>query len=151
MSDKLACNNVLSLVLADDIEKHNLAADCQQWQIGLRSFKKALTGHDMLTPYLIPATFDLGDPTSTKGPFTNLIDNFHTVSDEKAQLWQRYLHKYAAPIELDSGAWAVEVMEKSMTAWLNTLVFDNLQDLEPTTSGAITMFKIATNHMVLCS
>ena len=36
-----------------------------------------------------------------------------------------------------------------MTAKLKALVFDDLQDLEPTASGAITMFKIATNHMVL--
>ena len=149
MSDKLACNNVLSLISADDVEKHNLAADCQQWQIGLRSFKKVLTENDMLTPYLIPETFDLDDPTLTKGPFTNLIDDFHAVSDEKAQLWQKYLHKYAAFVELESAAWAVEVMEKSMTAELKALVFDDLQDLEPTASGAITMFKIATNHMVL--
>lgn len=84
MSDKLACNNVLSLISADDVEKHNLAADCQQWQIGLRSFKKVLTENDMLTPYLIPETFDLDDPTLTKGPFTNLIDDFHAVFDEKA-------------------------------------------------------------------
>ena len=36
-----------------------------------------------------------------------------------------------------------------MTAELKALVFDNLQDLEPTASGVITMFKIAKNHMVL--
>ena len=88
----------------DGVEKHNLAADCQQWQIGLRSFKKVLTENDMITPYLIPETFDLDDPTLTKGPFTNLIDDFHAVSDEKAQLWQKYLLRYAAPVELESAA-----------------------------------------------
>ena len=41
----------------------------------------------MPMPYLIPVTFDLDDPTLTKEPFTNLIDDFHTVSDEKDQLW----------------------------------------------------------------
>ena len=30
MTDKLACNNVLSLITADDIAAHDLAADCQQ-------------------------------------------------------------------------------------------------------------------------
>ena len=37
MTDKLACNNVLSLITADDIAAHDLAADCQQRQRGLRS------------------------------------------------------------------------------------------------------------------
>ena len=36
-----------------------------------------------------------------------------------------------------------------MTTKLKTLVFEDLQDLESTASGAITMFKTATNHMVL--
>ena len=91
----------------------------------------------MLTPYLIPETFDLDDPTLTKGPFTNLIDDFHVVSDEKAQLWQKYLRKYAAPVELESAAWAVEVMEKSMTAELKALVFDDLQDLDGQTHSRV--------------
>ena len=102
MSDKLACNNVLSVISADDVEKNSLAADYQQWQIGLRSFMEVLTENDMLTPYLIPEMFDLDDPTLTKGSFTNLIDDFHTVYNEKAQLWQKYPCKYAAPVELES-------------------------------------------------
>ena len=36
-----------------------------------------------------------------------------------------------------------------MMTELKALVFDNLQDLEPTASGVIIMFKIATNHTVL--
>ena len=35
-----------------------------------------------------------------------------------------------------------------MTTEMKTLVFDNLQSLELTASGAITMFKTATNHIV---
>ena len=36
-----------------------------------------------------------------------------------------------------------------MTAELKTLVFDDMENLELTANGAITMFKISTNHMVL--
>ena len=36
-----------------------------------------------------------------------------------------------------------------MTTELKTLVLDDLENLEMTANGAITMFKIATNHMVL--
>ena len=61
----------------------------------------------------------------------------------------KWICKYAAPVEIESAAWAVETMEKSMTAELKTLVFDDMENLELTANGAITMFNIATNHMVL--
>ena len=149
MTDKLACNNVLSLITADDIAAHDLAADCQQWQRGLRSFKRVLMDNDMITPFLIPTQFDIDDPSKLNGPFINLIDDFHKISDGEAQRWQKWICKYAAPVEIESAAWAVETMEKSMTAELKTLVFDDMENLELTANGAITMFKIATNHMVL--
>ena len=80
---------MFSLISSDDIDKHNLAADCQQWEVGIRSLKKVLPENDMLTPFLIPEQFDLDDTSSTRGPFTsNLIDDFHNIPDEKAQLWQ---------------------------------------------------------------
>ena len=149
MTDKLACNNVLSLIIADDIAAHNLAADCQQWQRGLRSLKRVLMDNDMITPFMIPTQFDIDDPSKLNGPFINLIDDFHKIPDKGAQRWQKWICKYAAPVEIESAAWAVETMENSMTTELKTLVFDNMENLELTANGAITMFKIAKNHMVL--
>ena len=149
LDDQLACNNILSLITAGGVDKHDLAADCQQWQVGINGFKKVLIENDMLTPFLIPARFDLDDPALTAGPFTNLIVDFHKISDETAQRWQQYLRKYAAPVELESASWAVQIMERSMTAELKTLVRDDIHDLDSSAIGAITMFKIVTNHMVL--
>ena len=60
MTDKLACNNVLSLITADDIAARDLAADYQQWQRGLRSLKRVLMDNDMITPFMIPTQFDIG-------------------------------------------------------------------------------------------
>ena len=149
LTDKLACNNVLSIITSDDLGKHDLAADCQQWQVAIRSFKRVLTENDMMTPFMVPSKFDINDPTKTRGPFTNLLDDFHKISDEIAQLWQQYLGKHAAPVELESDAWAVTIMEKSMTAELKTLVFDDMQELDSSVIGAITMFKLTSNHMVM--
>ena len=103
----------------------------------------------MLTPFLIPDRFDLDDTSFTRGLFTNLIDNFHGIPDKKALLWQQYLCKHAAPVELESNTWAVEITQKSMTNELKTLVFDDLENLDSSATGAITMFKTMANHMVL--
>ena len=40
LDDQLACNNILSLITAGGVDKHDLAADCQQWQVGINGFKK---------------------------------------------------------------------------------------------------------------
>jgi len=149
LPNKLACNNVLSIITADDIAKHDLAADCQQWQVGINSLKKVLIENDMMTPFSIPATFDSDDSMKLTGPFTNMIVDFHKITDETARRWQQYLYKFAASVEIESDAWAVIIMDKSMTNKLKTLVSDDLQDLDQLETGAITTFKIATNHMVL--
>ena len=65
---------------------------------------------DMLTPFMIPEQFNLNDTALTQGPFTNLIGIFDKISDERVQLWQQYLCRHAAPTELESNAWVVEIM-----------------------------------------
>ena len=75
MTDKLSCNNVLSLITADDIAAHDLAADCQQWQ----RLKRVLMDNDTITQFLIPTQFDIDDPSKLNGPLINLIDNFHKI------------------------------------------------------------------------
>ena len=52
LDNKLACNNVLSILTSDDLGKHDLATDCQQWQVGIKSLKKVLAENDMLVPFL---------------------------------------------------------------------------------------------------
>ena len=149
LTDKLACNNVLSIITSDDLGRHDLAVDCSQWQVAIRGFKRVLIENDMMTPFMIPSKFDINDPSVIQGPFTSLLDDFHKIPDELAQLWQQYLCKHAAPVELESDTWAVTIMEKSMTPELKTLVFDDIQDLDSSANGAITMFKLASNHMVM--
>ena len=81
----------------------------------------------MLTLFLIPERFDLDDTSFTRGPFTNLINKFHDIHDEKVQLWQQNLCTHATPVELESNTWAVEIIQKSMTDGLKTVVFDDLR------------------------
>ena len=54
-----------------------------------------------------------------------------------------------ASVELASDSWAVDIMEKSMTSELKTLLLDDLENLGMAASDAITMFDIMTNRMVL--
>ena len=129
MTDKLACNNVFSLITAADITAHDLAANSQQRQRGIRSFKKVLIDNNILNPFLIPATFDLDVPSKINYPFINLIDKFHKIHDEEAQCQQQYVCKYAAPVDIGSVAWAAETIENSMTNELKTLVFGDLENL----------------------
>jgi len=149
LENKLACNNVLSILNSSDLETHNLATGCQQWQAGISGLIDVLTEHDMLAPFMVPAEFEIDDPTKLAGPFTNILVDFHKVSDGKIQLWQQYIHTHAAPVELESDKWAVAIMMKSMTSELKTLVNDDLHDTDQSKTGTVTMFKLISNHMVL--
>jgi len=86
LDNKLACNNVLSILTSDDLGQHDLATNCQQWQVGINGFIEALTENDMLTPFMIPENFNIDNPTSLSGPFTNILVDFHKVSGERVQL-----------------------------------------------------------------
>ena len=35
LSAKLDCNNAICLILLEDVAKHDIAKECQQWQVGL--------------------------------------------------------------------------------------------------------------------
>ena len=145
MSHKLSCSNVTSLLTSTDLSNHNIAADCQKWQEGLCGFEEILRQNDMLTPFLIPAEFDIDDPSKLCGPFTNLITDFKEISDAKALEWQQCIHHYAANVELESKNWAEILMMANMADELKTLVYDNLDEIDCV--GGITMFKTMTNHM----
>ena len=86
--------------------------------------------NDMLTPFAIPEQFDSENPSLTEGPFVNILEDFHKIPDEKVQRWQRYLKMHAAPVELESASWTAEIMQKSMTTELKTLVNDDLEELD---------------------
>ena len=149
LDDELCCNNVLSLLTQDDISNHDIASDCQKWQSAIRGFTKRCETNDMITPFLIPARFSENDPSSVRGPFISLLTHFSTIEEEAALSWQRFFNKYAAPVELESATWAWDILEKSMTAELKTLVNDDFELVDAEAKGAITVFKIMTNHMVL--
>ena len=103
----------------------------------------------MLTPFLIPAEFDINGPSKLHGPFTNLITDFKDISDAKALEWQQYIPHYEANIELESKNWAAILMKANMADESKTLVYDNLNEINYV--GGITMFKTMTNHMVFCN
>ena len=149
LDDELCCNNVLSLLTQDDITNHDIASDCQKWQVSIRGFTKRCETNDMLTPFSIPARFNENDPASVRGPFVSLLTHFSTIEEEAVLSWQRFFNKFAAPVEIESAAWALDILEKSMTADLKTLVNDDYELVDAEAKGAITVFKIMTNHMVL--
>ena len=59
LSTKLACSNVLNIVLAEDVTKHGIAADCAQWQVGVCAFQEVLRQNDMVTPFQMPSSLTL--------------------------------------------------------------------------------------------
>ena len=99
---KLACKNAIRLIMAEDVAKHDIAKECQQWQVGLRAFREELVKNDMLTPFLVPTEFDVNDPSKTRGPFRDLTEDFHLVTLDEAKLWQSYLLVHARDEELES-------------------------------------------------
>ena len=148
---KLACSNVLNIVLAEDVTKHDIAADCAQWQVGVRAFQEVLRQNDMVALFQMPSSFDVDDPSQTQGPFIDLLTQFHLVSDADALQWEQWLNKNASKEDLESCSWAAQILQLSMTPELKTLVSDDLAEVDGSFGGAILMFKYATNHMVLRS
>ena len=147
---ELGCINILSLLSHDGVANHDFSTDCQKHQVALRGFNKRCAQNDMTTPFFIPDKFDEHDPASAQnGPFVNLLKDFSQISDEKAQAWQRFFNKFAAPVEIESSSWANDIMENSMTPRLKALVNDDLKLIDEIARGAITTFKIMSNHMVL--
>jgi len=136
--DKLCANNVLSIIASDDVGKHDLAADCQQWQVGLWGLRKVFHANDMLSPFLVPRVFGVKDVTLLKGPFTNILDNFLQISIKVDMLWQQYLREHDTDVDLESVTWAVEIIDKSMTPELKTLVYNDIENLSKTEIGAVT-------------
>ena len=103
----------------------------------------------MLTPFLVPTEFDVNDPSKIRGPFRDLTKDFHLVTLDEAKLWQSYLLVHAADEELESCSWAKQILDLSMTAELKALVHNDLMELTQSESGAVSMVKLMTNHMVL--
>ena len=149
LSTKLACSNVMRLVMSDDLSKHDIAADCIQSQNGIQALRKVLIKNDMLAPFLVPSEFDVDDPTKTKGPFIDITIDPHLVPDDVAKRWQVYLSVHAAEVDIESCSWAAMIMDKSMESDLQALVHDDLADLSHDEDGAVVMFKYMSNHMVL--
>jgi hypothetical protein len=149
LTDKLATPDILNVILCD-IEKHNIADDCKQWQTAIRALKKVLVENDMMTIFNIPLEYDPNNVrTLVKADYTCLIDNFNNISDDMAIDWQKYITENAADVEIESDKWAHEIMMLSMTEDLKNLVMDDLSELDENAQGAITCFKFMTNHMTM--
>ena len=149
LPDKLSCSDVLNIFTSEDLSSHDISKSCRNYQAEIRGFKNVIVENDMMTPFMIPTTFDIDDPSQLSGPFRNLIDNFPNIPYEECERWQRYLHKFAANVEVESNNWAVEIMDLSMSSELKTLTHDDLDELDEGATGCVTMFKIITGHMVL--
>ncbi len=102
LPDKLKCSNALNLIVAEDVSKHNIAADWQQWQNGIKTFSDVLEKNDMKSPFFIPTEFAVDDPTKTKEPFIDLTKDFHFVTDERVREWECYIKAYAAEVDIKS-------------------------------------------------
>ncbi len=101
----------------------------------------------MITLVMVSTKFDTNDITKVKGPFVNMLTDFDKISVETACRWQKYLSRCAAEVELESTVWAEGVMKYNMNDELKTLVHDSMEETD--TTGAIVMYKLMTDHMVL--
>ena len=102
----------------------------------------------MLTPFMIPDQFDL-DSGAVSGNFTNLLEDFKSVSTDTAARWMKYLRKWALPVELESDLWSAGILEKSMDSELKQTVQEGLKELDEDARGGITMFKLMVTEMVI--
>ena len=90
LHDKLACSDVLGILISDDLSDHDIFKPRKNYQNDLHGFKKVVVENDMMAPIMIPATFDLNDPCKLSAPYTNLIDNFPFVSFVECKNCQCY-------------------------------------------------------------
>ena len=148
LSDTLKCNDVIGIVTTDDLDKFDIASACGVWQTGLSGLRKRLLENDMLVPFMIPDEFDLSSG-KVSGNFTNLLDDFKSISLETTIGWMKYLRKWALPVELESDLWTTSILEKSMDSELKQTVQEGIEELDYEARGGVTMFKLMVTEMVI--
>ena len=99
-------------------------------QASIQGFKDRLGRNDMETPFIIPAKFELGNPNSTQGPYTNLLVSYNLLTIEQVKDWQRFCSIYAAPVEAESASWADDILDISMEPDLRALVNDDYEQVD---------------------
>ena len=141
------CTNLSTLISSSEVDKHDIADDCANWQKGIKSFKDHAHKHDLESLYYIPSSFAAnGRPV---GPYTNLLEHFRSISDTQVFTWQKYLNENASSVDIESGEWAEGILIKTIDDQLKTAVEDALGHVQRSEQGAITTFKIMSNKMVL--
>ena len=147
----LGVSQIMKMLASDDPEDFNIAVDAQQHQIGLRALREVLYENDMRSPFMIPTSFNLDDPSSVSGPFINILEEPDRVPLEVVLEWSRFLRKFAARVEIESASWAGKIIDLSMEPELKARVHDDLEELPDDCKSGVTLFKLAWKHMVMQS
>ena len=145
---KLTCTNVARNLTSDDLEKHDIAAECAHSQQQLADVSYRLHKYDMKTIFLMASRFDPSNPAIVSGPYTDILTQYLMVTMEQAGDWKSCLNQCASAVDVESMEWCREFLENSMDAELKAQVNDDMDDLEIGERGPITIYKSMTSHMV---
>ena len=147
-------NSVICIMSQNEIDTHDIAMECQQWQLALTSFAKWVARFDMLAPFQMPSTFDSSffdhpDKVLKTTSFINILDNWRNLTPDTVYLWQGWLNVYASAADTISMEWCEEILDLSLDGDLKGKVEDTLREVDTNNKGAVTTYFLVTQCLVV--
>ena len=147
-------NSVIRIMSQNEIDTHDIAMECQQWQLALTSFAKRVALFDMLAPFQMPSTFDSSffdypDKVLKTTSFINILDNWRNLTPDTVYLWQGWLNVYASAADTISMEWCEEILDLSLDGDLKGKVEDTLREVDTNNKGAVTTYFLVTQCLVV--
>ena len=81
--------------------------------------------------------------------YTNVLKNWRSVSVDDCKRWQRWLLRWSGNADRESDAWVQDILRRTMEDELRVDISSDMLDLEQEERGAVTMFRLIVERMVV--
>jgi hypothetical protein len=155
LTPPLAISNYSKLLSTTFDSGATISEDVHLWQESIRQIHERAFAYDMLSIFMIPDVFDTltYDSVHTSTKMYDSIKDFSDpeLTDNHYFNWQTYVRKFGGDLELQSNTWMLKVLKSSMEPSLYSAVMLDYEDMPVHQHGAITLFRLIVNRMVLLS
>ena len=132
-----------------------ISEDVHLWQESIRQIHERAFAYDMLSIFMIPDVFDTitYDSVNTSTKMYDSIKDFSDpeLTDNHYYNWQTYVRKFGGDLEVQSNTWMLKFLKSSMEPSLYSAVMLDYEDIPIHQQGAVTLFCLIVNRMVLLS
>ena len=155
LTPPLAISNYSKLLSTTFDSGATISEDVHLWQESIRQIHERAFAYDMLSIFMIPDVFDTitYDSVHTSTKMYDCIKDFSDpeLTDNHYFNWQTYVRKFGGDLEIQSNTWMLKFLKSSMEPSLYSAVMLDYEDMPVHQQGAITLFRLIVNRMVLLS